>query len=651
MCRKILALLLAWACIAAAAHASAEDSEPVAPVLDPADVESWLDGVVPAALKQADIAGMSIVIVHDGAVVVEKGYGFADVAKQTPMDPRQTVVRVASVSKPFTATAVMQLVGQGKLDLNRDINDYLDFKIPAAFGKPIKLKHLLTHTAGFEETSYRRFNPPRTLREYLLAIPERIYPPGVNPAYSNYSLDLAAYIVARVSGESISAYVANHILAPLEMQHSVFETSTPQRLQPLETKYYEQASKPEPYSPDLVREIMPTESGGGGLATTAHDMIGFMLAHLQEGRYRDVQLLQPEALRLMHAPAFVPIPGAQPVALGLFRTDYKGRVVIGHSGDGEGAHAEMKLIPDQKVGFFLAMNSDGAPVGFMPGSFSLRTTLFEQFVDRYFPGTSPPQEPTTATAREHARLAAGEYAWSRRAHGDYQEALGLIVNYIGLKPFIRAHDDGTIETAPSLTIEKNGRHQRWREVAPFVWREVDGDAHLVMRVEDGEVKAVWSDQIHSFWLNLRVPFLWSSQLNVPLLLASALVLLLTVLSWPVQALIRKRRPEALHDVRSSTGKRRYRYAIVLAVVYLLGWVIAIAADANSWSGPLLALRLLQLIGLACIIGAGVAWWHAWQSWRESNSAVSKAWSTATAFALTYVVWFSFAFHLISYRID
>ena len=118
-----------------------------------------------------------------------------------PMDPQRTIVRVASVSKTFTATAVMQLVEQGKLDLDRDVNQYLDFEIPPAFGKPITLRNLLTHTAGFEETPYIRYDRQQSLRDHMLRVPDRIYPPGEIPAYSNYGLNLAGYIVGRVSGE------------------------------------------------------------------------------------------------------------------------------------------------------------------------------------------------------------------------------------------------------------------------------------------------------------------------------------------------------------------------------------------------------------------------------------------------------------------
>jgi CubicO group peptidase (beta-lactamase class C family) len=620
---------------------------PSAPVLTRADLERWLDGLVPYALHQSDIAGLIVSVVKDGELLLQKGYGYADVSKRIPMDPERTVIRPASVSKTFTATAVLQQVEQGKLDLDRDINQYLDFTIPPAFGKPITLRHLLTHTAGFEETAYKRYVPPLTLRQHLLMIPERIYPPGEVPAYSNYGVNLAGYIVERVSGETIADYVERHILAPLGMAHSAFHQALPEALRPFEAKNYSVASSGEPFPPNLIAEMSPVEWPAGGLSTTAHDMTRFMLAHLQQGRYGDQQVLQPETLRLMHAPAFVPIPGAQPIALGLFRTDYHGHRVIGHSGDGEGFHAEMRLLPEQNVGLFIAMNSDGVIQGILPAAFTLRAMLLEQFMDRYFPTPAAAEEPTVPTAKEHARLAAGEYVWSRQQKGDFQEAFALIARFTALKVTIRDHPDGTIET-PALVSFKSGPPQTWREVGPFVWREVGGNGYLVMKVQDGQVESFASDAIASAWVNLRVPYLWSAGLNVPLLALAAGALLVIVLLWPAGVIVR--RHYGLPPELAGRDRRAYRLtriAAVLGLLYLLGWAIALAADFASIRGAWPWIRLIQLVGLFCVAGAAIAVWNAWRTWRRAGSWWARVWSLVPALGLVELVWFSFAFHLIS----
>src|SRR5436190_24248172 len=116
------------------------------------DVEAWLDGFTPYALQRGDVAGAVVVVVKDGQVLLAKGYGYADVAARKPVDPERTLFRAGSVSKLYTWTAVMQLVEQGKVDLDTDINTYLDFKIPSRNGKPVTLRNLMTHTPGFDET-------------------------------------------------------------------------------------------------------------------------------------------------------------------------------------------------------------------------------------------------------------------------------------------------------------------------------------------------------------------------------------------------------------------------------------------------------------------------------------------------------------------
>src|SRR5205085_4197813 len=148
----------------------------------------------------------------------------------------KSLFRPGSISKVFTAIAVMQMVEQGKLDLDRDINNYLDFALPQTYPEPITLRRLLTHTAGFEETLKNLFVPSaremRPLRDYLIAaMPARIFSPGKVPSYSNYGLTLAGYILERISGEPFDKYIASHILTPLKMDHSTFAQPLPEALE------------------------------------------------------------------------------------------------------------------------------------------------------------------------------------------------------------------------------------------------------------------------------------------------------------------------------------------------------------------------------------------------------------------------------------
>jgi CubicO group peptidase (beta-lactamase class C family) len=155
-------------------------------------------------------------VVKDGKLFFAKGYGYADLENNIPVDPEKTIFRTGSVGKVFTWTAVMQLVEQGKLDLNADINTYLDFRIPDTYPQPITLKHLMTHTSGIEDRWIGSLTPDASElvpeREWLVAnFPGRVRPPGEAAGYSNYNAMLAGYIVARVSGEPYEQYIQKHI--------------------------------------------------------------------------------------------------------------------------------------------------------------------------------------------------------------------------------------------------------------------------------------------------------------------------------------------------------------------------------------------------------------------------------------------------------
>ena len=245
------------------------------------DVGTWLDGMLPYAIARGDIPGAVVVVVKDGQVLTERGYGFANVEKKIKVDPKTTLFRPGSISKLFTWTALMQQVEQGKVDLNADVNKYIDFKIPPYKGQPITPLNLMTHTPGFEEQvkdlitlGEKTQVPYDTLLKRW--VPDRIYAPGTTPAYSNYGASLAGYIVQRTSGEPFDNYLENHIFKPLGMAHSTFRQPLPANLKPLMAEGY-LPGKDKPYGFEFVNA-----APAGAMATTGDDMAKFMIAHLNK---------------------------------------------------------------------------------------------------------------------------------------------------------------------------------------------------------------------------------------------------------------------------------------------------------------------------------------------------------------------------------
>src|SRR5215468_8579702 len=282
--------------------AAAPQSSP-RPELTKADFETFLDALIPSQLRNRNIAGAVVSVVKDGQVLFQKGYGYADVEEKKPVVPDQTLFRPGSISKLFTATAVMQLVEQGKLDLDSDVNDYLDFAIPKTYQDPVTLRQLLTHTGGFEETLKNLFvaheSEIKPLRTYLVSeMPARIFPPGKIPSYSNYGFTLAGYIVERVSGQKFERYIEKHILKPLGMNNSTYDQPLPPQLASQMSNGYLNASK-KPRDFEFVQA-----APAGALSTTAADMTRFMLAFLQDGAVDGVSILKPETVRQMEARQF-----------------------------------------------------------------------------------------------------------------------------------------------------------------------------------------------------------------------------------------------------------------------------------------------------------------------------------------------------------
>lgn len=530
------ALALAGAAVVAtlAACAPGQAAAPDAPPpqaaseagLTRADVDAWLDGTVPEALEEGRIAGATVAVVHDGEVVTARGFGAADVAAGTPVDPERTLFRVGSVSKMLTATAVMQLVERGEVDLDTDVEQYtrLGLDLP----HPVTLRHLLTHTAGFEERVAGLIGAegttPDLRRSLVEAPPAQVYEPGTTPAYSNYSNALAGYVVEAVSGQPFEEYVAEHVLAPAGMGSSSFAQPLPDDLADDVAQGYA-TSDDEPLGFEVVGQ-----PPAGAFSATATDMARFMLAHLGHADGGE-EILSAATRDLMQRPALdASMLGAlaqgERMGLGWFDESRNGHRVVGHGGDTIAFHSHLQLWPDDDTGVYLSLSSTG--VG--SAAYLLREDLLAAFADRYFPADGATTSTVDAATRaEHARALAGSYESTRGFHTTFLTGAGP------LQPVTAEVVDGDrVRFGPGVGTM---RPSTYEEVEPWVYQQVDGDRRLVVRTDDaGRVELVGHDSAMSL-----VPVTpWRAAL-APLLLGGAAVLLLTVLAWPVGALVRRLR--------------------------------------------------------------------------------------------------------------
>ncbi|HEY4647489.1 MAG TPA: serine hydrolase domain-containing protein [Gemmatimonadales bacterium] len=608
-----------------------------------ADVGAWLDGLMPYALQSGDVAGAVVVVVKDGQVLFKRGYGYADVKKKLPVNPDLTLFRPGSVSKLFTWTAVMQLVEQGKLDLDTDVNQYLDFKIPPAFGKPITLRNCMTHTPGFEEIARNLFSDDTThvmsneqwLKDWT---PHRVYPPGQVPAYSNYATAMAGYIVQRVSGEKFEDYIEHHIFQPLGMQHATFRQPLPPSLRNDMATGYEVASgDPKPFE-------MVVGAPAGSLSASGADMGRFMIAHLQNGRFGSATILRPETAKRMHGTALTIVPAVNRMLLGFYETNRNGHRAIAHGGDTYWFHSDVHLFIDDGVGIFISVNSPGKEGAAGP----IRTALFEQFADRYFPAPIPAGGVDPKTAEAHAKLVAGTYDNSRRAVSTFFSVTDLMG-----APKVTVNADTTI-SLPFLT-GLNGEPKHWRETQPFIWQEKDGKNLAAARVENGRVRMLTGDEISPFMMFTPAPAWRSPAWLSPLVQLSLAVLVLTLIAWPIAALVRRRyRVPFPYQGRAAVAHRWIRLAAVAVLLVLAGWfwlikqmsstVSALTSKSDPW------IWLLHLLSLVAFLGvAGVALWHARIAWSDRRRWTSKLWSGLLAVAGVTLLYVAVVFHLIAFN--
>ncbi len=615
--------------------------------LTASDLGTFFDGLVPFALERGDVAGGVIAVVKDGKILFAKGYGYANLKTHARPSPARTLFRIGSTSKLFTWTAVMQLVGQGKLDLDVDINRYLDFTIPPRDGKPITLRDLMTMTPGFEDTA-RDLMPASVadvnLGRYLKThVPARIFPPGKIVAYSNYGAGLAGYIVQRVSGEPFADYVRQHIFAPLGMRHSSFAQPLPPALAPLMAKGYKSASDARPQPFELV-----DPAPAGAMSTTALDMARFMIAQLQEGRYDDVRILPQALARRMHSPQYTAAPGLNGYDLGFYQENRNGQRIIGHAGDTVVFHSDLHLLLDADVGIFMSFNSAGNK----GGAEQIRTAIFRAFLDRYFTH-APPALPTLPTAGTDAARVTGWYETSRRN----ESALRLL--YLLGQTRVTAQADGTLSVSMPMLVDAAGKPLHWRETGPLRYTEVKhGKSHLVFVTDKrGEIRYWATDEFIPVMVFQRVPAATSKGVVVPLVELATLIALVTLLIWLAGWLLRRHYRKPLSLARGQRRTRALSRLGALAIVVLvLGWLVFLATMGGHptllLDGAAVAwLRVLHVLGVLALLGALAILVHALCVWRAPRrSRWVRAGEILLALAALYSVWFIVMFGLVSFNV-
>jgi CubicO group peptidase (beta-lactamase class C family) len=544
-----------------------------------------VDTTLPRLMDERHVLGAAVAVVHDGQVVLERGYGKSRLDAGTTVDPERTLFRVGSVTKVFTAAAAMQLAEAGRLDLHRDVREYLP-DVPFAYGATTH--QLLTHTAGllerFAGAATRVPEHRQLLADHLRRFtPAQAIPPGTAYSYSNYNYALAGLVVERLSGQTYETYMRDRVFSPLKMSATVVQPAGGTLSMESADGYQWRDGRHERVASGFTH-IGPAAS----LSTTASAMGRFMLAVLGDGAVDGGRVLSPASVRMMLAPQYAPhlrIPGT---TYGFAQLESHGRLLL-YRGGSTGEQAAMVLLfPDARLGVFVASNS-------VPG---IGDFLFEPLMT-HLAGPAPRSAPPVplAGAAQQARRFTGTYRNYSRTENEMSQLRALM-------PMITSR----------VTVDSNGalawRGKHWVEVEPLLFRNVDGPDHIVFR-EDGRGGIV---QLHAQGATYeRIG--WHEQ--APFHLALLASCLLAFLAYPLSRSWRavKRRPA------SSEGRAARTCGVAVAAINLafvagfivfgrdLGSAIPLPLPELAWLAlPLASLAVTSLLPAFAAIAWKERWW-------------------------------------------
>ncbi len=437
-------------------------------VISSESLEAFFEDFFNVAIAESKIPGAAIVVVQNGDHIFSRGYGYADLEKKIKVSPSETVFFVESVSKSFTATAVMKLADEGYIDLGKDVNAYISaFQLPATFAQPVTVADLLVHTGGFDDTdigAYAKKEAEVTpLSDYLKNnMPARVMPPGEIVSYSNHGYALAGLVVEEVSGMPFTQYMDQKILVPLEMFSSSF-VLTDELENRLASPYLRAGDKFQ-RGGFLYHNYSPA----GALKATVEDMANFIAVHLQGGQFMESRLLSTGALENMHQQQFANHEALPGWTYGFYEKNMNGRRIIMHGGANRLGHmSELLLIPELQIGLFFASNTF---------NYEVREQLLSEFMDQFYPASA---ETAVFSGLSLDPDKDGRYAghyYSTRQARDTVEKITMLLGQLKVE-----FDDDKLQVIypqGSIASEEN-----WIKIGPKLFQNT-GDGALMAFRED-----------------------------------------------------------------------------------------------------------------------------------------------------------------------
>ncbi|HEX5734905.1 MAG TPA: serine hydrolase [Blastocatellia bacterium] len=349
------AVMLAAVCLSSQTFAQA----------NPDRFKQQLEPVIKQVMGQADMPGFAIAVVENQKIVYAAGFGIKNLSTREPITT-QSLFHMASITKPFVATSIMQLWEKGKLDLDAPVVKYLPyFRVKDERYATITVRQMLSHISGMPDVEDYEWDKPQydegALERYVKSLTDKslVATPGAKFQYSNMAYEVLGDVIAKVSGESFEDYVKRHIFEPLKMQSSTLlvKKASPQFLTTphvVGSSYDVEVSKVFPYN----RMHSPSST----LYSSVLDMSRWAMANLNRGELDGKRILKSTTYDLMWKPAGEQF---QQIGISWFLRKHKEHATVGHSGGDTGFVSNLVLIPDKSIAVVMMSNFDRAPLGLL----------------------------------------------------------------------------------------------------------------------------------------------------------------------------------------------------------------------------------------------------------------------------------------------
>ncbi|MEM7372163.1 MAG: serine hydrolase domain-containing protein [Bacteroidota bacterium] len=562
----------------------------------------YIDSLVLAGQEKYRVPGAVVAIVTDSQHIFYQGYGMADMQQQRQVDKAKTSFRIASISKTFVATAAMQLVEDGKLDLHKDIRAYLpDEQFDFLNGHPITMHQLLTHTAGIDATDIH--DAARTLEDIIPLeevarhhMPDQVFEPGTVHSYSNFGFALAGYVIQAISGLSFADYVQVKILDPLEMSNSSMHFVPPT---------YIEENKAIAYDWNGGHQAIPKEYligyPAGSMNATAKDMANYMLAHLNQGAFKGRRILQAASHQTLTSQKYGSKQTKYGICYAFFEGQDKGRKSIHHGGALPGFLSNFVLIPETGTGIFVSQNIRSGAGGF---GYELVRQLIDTLVEardtRHLPPAAPEQ------FDQKAKKLVGYYQQKNYTRSTFEKAFSIVGQNVAEFP-VTYEGEGVLyfRDIPFVEIEENlfqivDSSSTWK--IQFLTDE-DGNGIGFFNGLISYERISWFRQAKVQWT-----FVWGS----------LLILFLQLIAWPVVLLWKKLKQRATGPLSSmflwqySTGAL---FVLGVAGIFLSDAIHDQLTDFGVPFSLTLSLLMITIGGISALFSP----YALWKIWRKTDN--------------------------------